>query len=633
MPALRRGRRVPDIFLSYSRIDLAIAGQLAAALQAAGHDVWWDQALKAGEVYDRVTETALREARAVVVLWSKASVQSDWVRSEATVALQRGALVPVMIEDCQRPVMFELRQSADLIGWKGNRQDPRLAALLAGVARQLGAPAAATIPPASTGPSRRLLIGGAVGAAVLAAGGFGAWKALGGKAAAASTSIAVLPFANLSGDPAQAYFADGIAEELRSALATIAGLRVAARISSELVRDVEIKEAAAKLGVAHILTGSVRRGEGKIRVVAQLLDGETGLESWSQAYDRPEGDVLDVQTGIAASVANALSLQFGKAASLEGGTRNPVAYEAYLRATGSQFLGPDDYRAALVDIDAAVAADPEFALAHGFRALILVNLAGTSGEPVPLLNQTIQAANRAIALMPGLRIAHAALGRARLFLLDFAAAEVAFAKAARLPPGTGRGIILEAMFQSEMGRHAAALALADLAISRDPLNQVIVRGRAGMLLNDRKPEAALALLEAWDRANPGNPIRRTLLARALLMAGRPRDALVAAKADTMNSRPRLMMVAIAEAALGNRQASDAALAELQSQDPKRRRPYIIALVRAARGEVDLAFAELGQAVRVRDLSLTSLRVEEAFDGLRGDPRYLAIERQLGFPPA
>ena len=624
---------MPDIFLSYSRTDLAIAGQLAAALIAAGHSVWWDQALKAGEVYDRVTETALREARAVVVLWSKASVQSDWVRSEATVALQRGALVPVMIEDCQRPVMFELRQSADLIGWKGNRRDPRLAALLADVARQLGAPAvAAAVAPAPTGPSRRLLIGGAVGAAALAAGGFGAWRGFGGKAAAASTSIAVLPFANLSGDPAQAYFADGIAEELRSALATVAGLRVAARTSSELVRNVSITEAAAKLGVAYVLTGSVRRGGGKIRVTAQLLDGETGLESWSQAYDRPVGDVLEVQTGIAASVAKALSLQFGKAASLAGGTRNPVAYDAYLRATGSQFLGPDDYRAALVDIDAAVAADPNFALAHGFRALILVNLGAVDAEPAAILNQSIQASERAIALMPQLRIAYAALGRARELKLDFAAADAAFAKAASLPPGTGRGIILEAQHQSEMGRHAAALALAELAVSRDPLNQVLVRGRAAMLLNERKAEAALALLEAWDRANPTNPIRRVLLARALLMAGRPRDALAAAKADTMNSRLRLIMVAIAEAALGNRRASDAALAELQSHDPQRRRPYAIAAVRAARREADLAFAELAHALRVRDPLLASLRVEEAFDGLRTDPRFIAIEKQLGFPP-
>lgn len=177
---MRQARHMPDIFLSYSRQDLAIAGKMAAALFSAGHNVWWDQALKSGEVYDQVTETALREARVVVVLWSKSAVASDWVRSEATVAMQRGALMPVMIEACQRPVMFELRQSADLTGWKGNAKDPRLAAFLADLARQLGEPAGAATPAAKiaaarTGPSRRVLFGGVAGVGLLVAGGFGAW--------------------------------------------------------------------------------------------------------------------------------------------------------------------------------------------------------------------------------------------------------------------------------------------------------------------------------------------------------------------------------------------------------------------------------------------------------------------------
>jgi TolB-like protein len=578
-----------------------------------------------------MTEAALRESRLVVVLWSKASVQSDWVRSEATVALQRGALVPVMIEECQRPVMFELRQSADLIGWKGEAKDPRLVALLGDVARQLGQ---AAVPPSPVQPAarvdRRRLIGGAAVLAGLAGGGFIARDWLGGKAAA-STSIAVLPFANLSGDPAQAYFADGIAEELRSALATIAGLKVAARTSSELMRDVEIKEAATKLGVAHMLTGSVRRGGGTIRVTAQLVDGQTGLESWSQVYDRPAGDVLDVQTGIASSVAKVLSLQFGKAAALVGGTKNPVAYDAFLRATASQLLGPDGYRAALVDIDTAIAADPNFALAHAFRALILVNLVGVSNEPAAFLNQTIAAANKAISIMPGLRLAHAAIGRAQEFQLDFAAADVAFAKAASLPPGTGRGIVFEARYQAEMGRQAVGLALADLAISLDPLNQVPVRNRAAILMDDRKAEAALALIEGWNRANPANLIRDGNHVRALLMTGRPRDALVAAQSLAAPPQ-RLEFVAIAQAALGNRRASDAALAQLQPQDPNGVHPFIRARVRAAQGEADLAFAELNRALVIRDSQLSRLRVDDAFDGLRTDPRFIAIERKLGFPP-
>ncbi len=622
---------MPDIFLSYSRQDEAVAGALAAALQAAGHDVWWDRAIRAGDVYDRVIEAALREARLVLVLWSPTAVASDWVRSEASVAQQRGVLLPVTIAACQRPVMFELLQSLDLTGWAGNDRDPRLFVLMAEVARRLGTAAPAVVMPAPVGPSRRLLIGGAAGVAALAAGGLG-WRQMARTAAGpGTTSIAVLPFANLSGDPAQAYFADGIAEELRSALATIAGLRVAARTSSELVRNVEIKEAATKLGVAHILTGSVRRGEGKIRVTAQLLDGETGLESWSQAYDRTEGDVLDVQTGIAQSVANALSLQFGRAASLAGGTRNPVAYDAYLRATANQLVGLPGYRAALADIDIALAADPEFALAHAFRGLVLINIVGL-GQDWGLLNESIAAAKKAISLLPQLRLAHATIGRAHQFLLDFAAAEIAFAKAATLPPGTGRGIILEANYHSAMRRPARALALADLAISLDPLNQVPVRNRAGILLDDRKVTAGLALIEGWDRANPDNPIYPRFRVRALLMAGRPREALAAAQASPVEAE-RLFGTAVAQAKLGNRAASDSALAALQSGNPEGLRPYRLALIRAAQGEAELALRALSLALERRDGGLSSLRVDELFDPLRRDPRFMAIERQLGFPPA
>ena len=117
--------------------------------------------------------------------------------------------------------------------------------------------------------------------------------------------IAVLPFANLSGDPAQAYFSDGIAEELRGALSRI-GLEVIGRTSSDAVRELDATEAAAKLGVANILTGSVRRSPETIRISAQLVGGNDGVERWAQSYDRAPGDTIKIQADIAASVAEAL---------------------------------------------------------------------------------------------------------------------------------------------------------------------------------------------------------------------------------------------------------------------------------------------------------------------------------------
>src|SRR3954469_7402957 len=115
---------MPDIFLSYSRDDQAAARRYAEAFGAAGLDVWWDVDLRSGEAYDQVTEKALREARAVVVLWSKRSVESRWVRAEATLADRNRTLVPAMIEPCDRPIMFELTQTADLSHWDGDVTDP-----------------------------------------------------------------------------------------------------------------------------------------------------------------------------------------------------------------------------------------------------------------------------------------------------------------------------------------------------------------------------------------------------------------------------------------------------------------------------------------------------------------------------
>ncbi|HVR91977.1 MAG TPA: AAA family ATPase [Novosphingobium sp.] len=143
---------MPDIFLSYNREDQAQARRFAHALIAEGFDVWWDVALKAGEAYDEVTESALNQSPAVVVLWSPRSVQSRWVRAEATVAQRNGSFVPVMIEPCTRPVMFELTQSADLIGWDGATSDPAWQAFLGDVRAHL-AKRSAPAKPAPRAPS------------------------------------------------------------------------------------------------------------------------------------------------------------------------------------------------------------------------------------------------------------------------------------------------------------------------------------------------------------------------------------------------------------------------------------------------------------------------------------------------
>lgn len=172
------------------------------------------------------------------------------------------------------------------------------------------------------------------------------------------------------------------------------------------------------------------------------------------------------------------------------------------------------------------------------------------------------------------------------------------------------------------------MALADMAVALDPLNQAVVRNRIRVLVDDRNAEAALAVFDGWNTANPGNQINAGFSVRALMQLGRLRDALMVAG----SLEQPYVWVAITQAALGNRPASDAALAALLAHPDAYPSPYKVAMIRAAQGEIEMAFAQLAQAILQRSADLARLRVEEAFDPLRKDPRFAAFEKQLGFPP-
>jgi serine/threonine-protein kinase len=294
------------------------------------------------------------------------------VRDEASRAQRRGVYLPVRLEKVDPPLGFGETHALSLHGWKGDRADPRYQAVLSAARNRLEI---ATEPhPGAVSPSRisrRAVIAGAAVATASVA-GLGAWF-LAGPAKASLTSIAVLPFANLSGDPAQAYFSDGMAEELRSALSRIAGLQVVARTSSELVRDADVTTAAGKLGVHNILTGSVRRSPTMIRVATQLIDGDEGLERWSEIYDRKPGDALQIQSDIADKVAQALSIQLGGADRrrvVQGGTRSADAHELVLKAEAmiQQREGREGIDRSLGMLEAALALDPKYADAVAMKS-------------------------------------------------------------------------------------------------------------------------------------------------------------------------------------------------------------------------------------------------------------------------
>ena len=442
-----------DVFISYKTEDRARIASLVGALEGAGLSVWWDQHIEAGSAWRVAITDRLDQARCVLVIWSVQSVGAGgrFVQDEAARAERRGTYLPVLLDAVEPPLGFGQVQALSLVGWRGNVNTPAAQAIVTAACAIVAGERPVTAKPMPVLPARpiprRALL---AGAGVIAAGGIVAVTvqpircAVGLCSVKPPSSIAVLPFRNLGGDSAQDYFSDGIAEELRGALARLGSIRVAGRISSDAFRGSTEPPAAIadKLGVTYILDGSVRRAGEMVRVGAALVEAQTGFERWAQSYDRELKDIFAVQSGIAAAVAEELRgklLGTEAAAIASAPTTNANAYDAYLR--GRQLIdltgGEDTYRAALGLFDQAAAADPGYAAAYAGRARALAALANQF-EPTARIRATYAlaraAAERAVALAPGLAEAQSTLGYVRVSQNDFAGARAPYERSAALGP-------------------------------------------------------------------------------------------------------------------------------------------------------------------------------------------------------
>jgi TolB-like protein/Tfp pilus assembly protein PilF len=627
-----------DVFVSYKAEDRARVRSLVEALEADGLSVWWDAHIGGGDEWRDTIARHLDEARCVIVVWSRRSVGPDgrFVRDEAARALRRGVYLPVRIDKVEPPLGFGETQALPLSGWKGNRSDPRYAAVAKAVRAITGLGSHAHVQPDhSTGIGRRPLVLG--GAAAIAAAAAGGWLLL-KPGSAKANSIAVLPFANLSGDPAQAYFSDGMAEELRSALSRIAGLKVVARTSSEKLRDSDAKTAASKLGVGHIVSGSVRRSPTMIRVSAQLIDGGNGLERWSETFDRPAGDVLKIQTEIAENVAQALSIRLAgadRAALALGGTRNPAAQDLLLQSDAERLSTNEaELRKALALLDAAIALDPNFAKAHAFRASVLNVLAGSyalsaadsrRGHAVAL-----ESANRAIAIAPQLALGYAARGHIFNHQLNMGAALAELAKAEARPGGDAATLRTYAIVLSQCGRSGEAMRMAAKLVSLDPLNSWSFEIQSRVHYQSRRHAEAATFARRALELSPDRQRARSNLALALLAQNKRSEAEGEfRKLDSTDFR-RLVGLAVLAAQAGDRATAMTHLNAIKQQSGDFAH-YQYGQIYSQLGSTDLALAELEAAWAAQDTGLAGMRVDPLLDPLRGNPRLAAIESRLHFP--
>jgi TolB-like protein len=652
----------PLLFVSYSRTDQPRALPVIDLLEANGFDVWWDGRLEGGENFLQTTEAALEGADCVVVLWSATSVASAWVRDEAQRGRERGCLVPLTIDGTMAPLGFRQVQMLDVSGWNGAPDASEAARILVAVRAKTGgsSPAPAPVSPAFAPISvpasalktadfalsrRTLMIGGA--GLVGGAGLLGAWQfGMLGSPAAAAISMVVLPFANETGDANKKYFSDGLARELRSVLARNPRLKVAAPTSSTAIEGEDDFAIGRKLGVGHILRGSVQRQTEQLRVSAELVEIDGGAVLWGKSYDRALADVFAVQSEIARTVARELVAQIATASEAEatlkaqqtvGGTENVEAYEAFLRGLALSDLsaGEETDRAALAQFDAAIAVDPEYAAAHAWRATMLsaiANSASDTAEVRQLYTQAITAAERAIALEDRLAQGHIALG----FVLsngqlDRRAALPHYQAAEKLAPGDAEALRAVATFYSYGAEQLAEKKQAQRMIAKvlklDPLNARAFRSAGNIALFSRDYPTVIAHMERALALNPSLASAQFAIAIARLMQGDAAGALVAAKAERVPLF-QLTGTAIAAAKLGDAAAADAAFAQLVSEYGDASL-YQQAQVQAQRAAPPVALALLDKAYAVRDPGLLWARNDPLLDPLRGEAKFKDLLSRLG----
>jgi adenylate cyclase len=372
---------VARIFLSYARDDVDSARQLADAVGRAGHEVWWDRHLHGGSRFTTEIDRALKDAEVVVVLWTEASAKSAWVQDEAAEGRDTERLVPVSLDGCRPPLGFRQFHTVNLT-LNGKGEFEQVDDLLEAIAKIAGEASAAkaSAKEAEEAPARQ-------------------------------TSVCVLPFVNMSGDPEQEYFSDGITEDIITDLSKVSALMVIARNTAFTFKGkvMDVKEVAREADVTHVMEGSVRKAGDRVRITGQLIDGATGGHVWADRYDRDLTDIFAIQDEISKAIVAALRLKLlpaEKKAIESRGTESVDAYNLYLMARqqwiSGNFGDPRRDEAIVRICQQATALDPEYAQAWALMALAQAELKFVHGRE----ENARPAAERALELNPSLPEAH-----------------------------------------------------------------------------------------------------------------------------------------------------------------------------------------------------------------------------------
>jgi TolB-like protein/Flp pilus assembly protein TadD len=676
------------VFISYASQDAEAASRICQSLRAAGIEVWFDQSeLRGGEAWDLSIRKQIKTCALFLPVISRNThdrvegyFRLEWklgVDRSHLISADQAFLLPVVIDDTRDddervPERFREVQWTHLPGGVTPAGFvERVRRLLSGEPSQgptrTASGATCVSPAATTGEPvfaswrwKAALL--ATIAVLVAALGYlvvnrvvlskrgaevGAAPAPAAQSAPATAfnppphSVAVLPFVNMSGDKEQEYFSDGLTEELLNSLSRVSELQVAGRTSSFYFKGehTDLSSIAHKLNVGTVLEGSVRRSAHTVRITAQLINAGTGFHLWSQTYDRPFGDILKLQTEIANAVAGALKVSLlgdVTATSDLGGTQNPAAFDAYLRAMTAyrNVRSVNDLQAAISAYDQVLRLDPNYAHAYADRALLhwyaAYEFASAKSDVHASLHRAIADANRAIALAPAMAEGHVALAEIFETELNFKGANEAFERSIALAPGGARVLGLYSGFAVAMGHTEKGLAAGRQALTLDPLNVSNHHNLGYDLMWARRYAEALGKFNTALSISPGDGVAKMLRGYTYYMLGEFEKARVDCEA-TADIPFAYACLALVYQKLGQHSGAADSLAKHKGSMGDAG-AYASARILAEWGDRAGALEWLETAFRLRDHYLEYLKIDPVLDPLRKEPRFQAIERALKFPP-
>ena len=671
------------VFVSYASPDAAVAGALVEALEQHGIACWIaPRDVKAGALYADAIVRAISGAKALVLVLSKDAIGSSHVGKEIERASsKKRPIITLRIDSAPlTPALEYFLSESQWIEARAEKKETAYASLIDAIREpERAAPGInpAAIQPAGTAPAghpkglRYRILLGTVLTVVAAALAFiiadklwlskrttaavtetiqassdtaGGSQARPRSAAAEFTppphSIAVLPFVNMSGDPKQDYFSDGLSEELLNSLVAIRDLQVAARTSSFTFKgkNDDVADIAHKLNVGAVLEGSVRKDGNQVRITAQLINASTGFHLWSQTYDRDLKNVLTLQTEIATAVTKALqaTLLANAAATIEiGGTQNPAAFDAYLRGKNRDRMNTsrENVVARMAAFAEAIRLDSKFAKAHVGAAAAQIEYAGNyaPGPEVRSWNQRAREnAEKAIALAPELGEAHVAMGLAwERGYLNFARAEAEYERALALAPNDIDVLMRSGRFFVTMGRTESGLANIRRAIAMDQLNPEGYALLSFALHDAKKDREAVEAVNRALQIDADSSDLKNARGLYLLSLGEI-DAARESCETPKRGWQGMLCLAILYDRLHRHAEAESERAALQAEFGEGS-SYQMAEIYAQWGDTSKALEWLETAYRLPDPGIVSLRVDAMVDPLRKETRFREIERELNFP--